>query len=120
MSYSLDLSIREQLASYLAGKISLRQFEDWFFPETWDVDQFANLFLISLVYGIKLRFAEYSHGDWTEDELRRLLRPFVEKYDMSVASTPAQSQIQLGTSSLSSRITYSVQSADTKSSMVSA
>lgn len=79
MSYSLDFNIREWLAKYLAGEISLHEFEDWFFPETWDVDQLDNLALTNLVYGIKLRLAEYSHGDWTEKELRDLLRSFIEK-----------------------------------------
>jgi len=42
MSYSLDFNVRERLAEYLAGEISLHEFEDWFFPETWDVDQLDN------------------------------------------------------------------------------
>src|SRR5712692_6815584 len=74
MSYSLDFNIRERLATYLAKEISLHEFEDWFFPETWDVDQLGDLALTNLVYGIKLRLAEFSNGDWTEDELRSLLR----------------------------------------------
>ena len=63
MSYPLDYRIRERLAAYLASEISLSEFEDWFFPETWDVDQVDNLDLLSLVYGIKLRLAEFSNGD---------------------------------------------------------
>src|SRR5215469_1451233 len=93
MAYSLDFNIRERLATYLANEISLSEFEDWFFPETWDVDQVDDLALLNLVYGIKLRLAEFSHGDWTEDELRSLLRPFIQQYVM-VAS---QRQIQYGT-----------------------
>lgn len=37
MSNTFDFKIRQQLAAYLAGKISRRQFEDWFFAETWDI-----------------------------------------------------------------------------------
>ncbi len=55
MSYSLDYIIREQLAKYLVGEVSLREFEDWFFPETWDVDLVNNVVLLNLVYEIKLR-----------------------------------------------------------------
>jgi hypothetical protein len=84
MSYSLDINIRERLAAYLANEISLREFEDWFFPETWDVDQLGNLALTNLVYGIKLCLAEFSNGDWTEGELRNLLRPFMMKHGQSV------------------------------------
>src|SRR5258708_12213450 len=88
MSYSLDFNVRERLAEYLAGEISLHEFEDWFFPETWDVDQLDNLALTNLVYGIKLRLAEYSNGDWTEKELRDRLRPFLQKHQM--VSSPFQ------------------------------
>ena len=38
MSYSLEYTIRERLATYLAGQMSLSEFEDWFFAETWDID----------------------------------------------------------------------------------
>jgi hypothetical protein len=37
MSHSLDFDIRERLSKYLAGKISLPEFEDWFYAETWDL-----------------------------------------------------------------------------------
>jgi hypothetical protein len=119
MSYSLDYTIRERLATYLASEISLSEFEDWFFPETWDIDQVDNLDLLNLVYGIKLRLAEFSNGDWTETELRSRLRPFIQRYVM-VAS---QSQIQYGTSNTSFRVQGAVtcpvvQSVDIKSSKV--
>jgi hypothetical protein len=120
MSYSLDFNIREQLASYLAKEISLREFEDWFFPETWDVDQLGDLALLNLVYGIKLRLAEFSHGDWTDKELRSLLRPFIEKFDIDNPLT--QIKVQYGTSSINTRVPsttrYSGQSVDIKSSTV--
>jgi hypothetical protein len=120
MSYSPDFNIREQLARYLAKEISLREFEDWFFPETWDVDQLGDLALMNLVYGIKLRLAEFSHGDWTENELRSLLRPFIEKFDIDIP--PSQIKVQYGTSSINSRIPsstiYSGQSVDIRSSAV--
>jgi hypothetical protein len=120
MSYSLDFNIRERLAAYLANEISLREFEDWFFPETWDVDQLGNLALTNLVYGIKLCLAEFSNGDWTEGELRNLLRSFIENYDLN--NSPNQVKVQYGTSSISSKlpptITYSGQSVDIKSSTV--
>ena len=72
-SHTLDYNIRERLADYITGKISLREFEDGFFSETWDIDDADNQTLANLVYGIKLRLAEYSHGDWTETDLRNML-----------------------------------------------
>jgi hypothetical protein len=98
MSYPLDFNIRERLVRYLANEISLNEFEDWFFSETWDVDQVNNLDLLRLVYGVKLRLAEFSHGDWTEDELRSHLRSFlVEQY----VTTTSQPYVQYGTSNMS-------------------
>jgi hypothetical protein len=120
MSSSLDFNIRERLATYLAKEISLHEFEDWLFPETWDVDQLGDLALTNLVYGIKLRLAEFSNGDWTEDELRSLLRPFIEKYDIS--SPHNQIRAQYGTSSINSQVPsttiYSGLRVDIKSSTV--
>lgn len=101
MSHSLDYTIREQLADYLADNISLHKFEDWFFSETWEIDDADNQNLANLVYGIKLRLAEFSHGDWTEAELRNMLRSIEEKHTIIVGNTisPYQSQIAYGTSS---------------------
>jgi hypothetical protein len=104
MTQSLDFSIREQLASYLANEISLSEFEDWFFSETWDIDQTNNLALINLVYGIKLRLAEFSKQDLTESELRSHLRPFIERF----TETPSQYQIQYGTSSINVEVPMQV------------
>lgn len=119
MPYSLNFNIRERLAAYLAQECSLQEFEDWFFPETWDVDQAGDLALTNLVYGIKLRLAEFSNGDWTENELRSLLRPFIEKYDVNSLN---QVRVEYGTSSTNSRvlttITYSGRLVDIKSSVV--
>ena len=73
MPHSLDFNIRERLADYLADRLSFPEFLDWFYAETWDIDDADNQTLTNLVYEIKLRLAEYSHGDWTEAELRTLL-----------------------------------------------
>lgn len=104
MSSSLNFNIRERLAAYLAGEIALHDFEDWFFSATWDVDHVDDAALVDLVYGIKLRLAEFSHGDWTEDQLRSFLRSISEKYIIM----PAPVQVLFGTSNVSSRITTSV------------
>lgn len=78
MQYSLDFEIRDHLAAYLAREISPHDFENWFFPKTWDVDQTGDPALVDLVYEIKLNWAEFSNGDWTEEELRRMLSLLVE------------------------------------------
>ncbi len=80
MKHPLELEIRDRLSAYLASEISLQDFEDWFFPKTWDVDKLDDPALLDPVYEIKLNWAEFSNGDWTEEELRSMLRPLVEKY----------------------------------------
>jgi len=80
MRRSLDIEIRDKLASYLVGEISLRDFEDWFVPVSWNVIHSGNQVAVNLVYEIELWIAEFSDGFWSEDELKDQLRPLVENY----------------------------------------
>lgn len=90
MQSSLDLEIREWLARYLAGEISLRAFQEWFLPIAWNVEESENPGAVELAYDIELRLFEFSNGDWTEDELRRLLRPFVQNYTYTDTIAPVE------------------------------
>ncbi len=72
--------VRAQVAAYLAGECSLETFYDRFVPATWSVDPADDQELRDLVGEVHLRVAEYTHGDWTEDELRNWLRPLVQQY----------------------------------------
>ena len=69
--------LRSHLARYLSGADSLRTFDEWFVPATWDVDRAGDQATIDLTYEIILRLAEYSNGDCTEEQLKDLLRPLV-------------------------------------------
>jgi hypothetical protein len=71
----LDEQIRIQLSRLLAGEITLRAFEDWLVPATWDVHLTDNRAAEGLAYRISHRLREYAHGDWSVDELRQLLAP---------------------------------------------
>lgn len=79
MQKPLDLKIRERLASYLAGEISRREFEEWFIPATWNKAHERNPVTAHLIGDIDLRLAEFSNGDWTEDELCEQLRPLIKQ-----------------------------------------
>lgn len=85
MQFSSDLEIREQLARYLAREISLQDFEDWFAPRAWNIHEATSPALQELVSEIELLLAEFSNGDWTEKELRRMLSPLVATYKVSIA-----------------------------------
>lgn len=87
MPLPLADEIRQNLERYLAGETSLEVFGDWFVPATWDVDRTNDQSLIDLTYEMILRLAEYSNGDCSEAELKRLLRPLV------AASTPMLSPV---------------------------
>jgi hypothetical protein len=62
--------IRSRLAGYISEAVSLRDFQDWLIPETWDVRHLDSETL-DLVRDVQLSLAEYSGGDITEQELRR-------------------------------------------------
>lgn len=96
----LDIEIREQLARYLANEISLEEFQGWFVPATWNVEQTNNPIAAELAHEIELRLAEFSNGHWTEDDLRSLLGPLVENYTVRVSFGTASpgSSVSLPTS----------------------
>lgn len=65
------------MAAYLRSDIALRDFADWILSAAWKVDEKEDAATAKLLYEIELRLFEASNGDWTEDELRQLLRPMV-------------------------------------------
>ena len=65
------IKLKNKLSEYIAGEISLSEFEDWFVPTYWNVHQRNHKELINMVYDMELRLAEYSSGCWTEEELKR-------------------------------------------------
>jgi len=84
----LDIEIRKQLARYLAGEIALSGFQDWFVPRAWNVDKRGDHYVAQLVHSIELKFAEYSSGHWTEDELKQTLRPLLTNYTVRMSAAP--------------------------------
>jgi len=81
MTNAIDLEIRNWLARSLNGDISLHDFEDWFVPVSWDIEQTHNSRANELAGEVELRLAEYTNDDWTEDELRSELQPLVGLYE---------------------------------------
>jgi hypothetical protein len=77
MSISVEHQIRDQLIRYLSGEISLQALSDWLVPYVLTLDQKTDPAAADLAFEIELRLAEYSNGDWTQDELRDILRPLV-------------------------------------------
>ena len=72
MEFRSDAEIYEQLQSYLSGRISLDDFEDWFVPRSWNF-QAANPSLQNLVSEIELLLAEYSNLHISNESFRNEL-----------------------------------------------
>jgi hypothetical protein len=104
----LNLRIREQLSRYLAGQMSLRRFATWLAPIALESFETSDPQTEDLVAEIELRLAEYTNGDWTEEDLRQLLRPITLTYVSSFSARPTVTLVS-GTSSSSppSSINYS-------------
>ena len=79
MKSSRYLTIQEQLGRFVSGDLALEKFRDWFTPATWNIDDESTEDARELSYEIEHRLAEFTHGDWDEQELKLLLRPFAER-----------------------------------------
>lgn len=77
---NLGLEMRKQIARYLAGGISIAELQSSIAPLAWNIDRRADPNSTSLGHELDLLLAEFSHGDWNEEEVRRYLRPLVESY----------------------------------------
>lgn len=77
--------VRKKLAAYLSGRISLRKFNDWFAPVTWNIEAWAPVGLKKLVHEITLRLAEYSYGHWSKADLNDKLLPLATSVEIDKA-----------------------------------
>jgi hypothetical protein len=79
--------IRDKAVAFVAGKLSLRQFEDWFVPGTWDQHQVDDPEAESLADSIELSISEYTDGLSSDAQLRQeiaeAIRPCEPKADLS-------------------------------------
>lgn len=68
--------IRAQIARYLADEVDLPSLYAWLGSETWEVERWAPE-SADLARTAQLLLDEFSHGDWSDDELRSHLRGLV-------------------------------------------
>ena len=64
--------IRQRVRELVDGRVSLREFQAWFLPATWELSE-AEPIAEDLTAEIELRLAEFSNGHWTESELIAIL-----------------------------------------------
>ena len=69
-----EVEVRRRAADYIAGRITIRDFELWLAPLAWSLDDpSSDAQLRELVAAIELKIAEYTGGAWRESELRDLI-----------------------------------------------
>jgi hypothetical protein len=89
--------IRHRLADALASG-RMDDFEDWFVGESWNVHQFGNVELEKFVYGLELRFAEYSSGHLDGAALREELRGYLGAGSINIGVPPPTVLVRSGSS----------------------
>lgn len=84
MPLLFDHEIREHLARYLAGEITLQAFEDWFVPASWNVHRSGNDEAARLTYEIEAVLLQAAAERWPEQRVKDRLAPFVENYTVTL------------------------------------
>ncbi len=70
--------IRAKLSDYLAGQASVTEFEDWFFPATWDIETTGDPEAQQLVWAVMTPLTEFKSDVIDQAELRRVLLPLTD------------------------------------------
>jgi|SRR6185436_1745912 len=78
-----ESQIRQHIASFLAGKESLADFEDWLARNSWNMHKDSEQNAQDLVSDIELRLSEFSSGHLSEDELKQELASLANEIKMS-------------------------------------
>jgi len=81
MDFQSEIELRRELGRYLKTQCSLKEFEDWFVPRSWNFNQNSNPSLQRLVSEIELSMAEFNNGDWTDHELRQQFGNLLTNYE---------------------------------------
>jgi hypothetical protein len=90
--------VQRHLAAYINGNVSLSEFRDWFDDETWELSNDQDAPLGQTVAEIELRFAEFTNGHRTEDDLRyhlETLLPRPDQVDFQLPLTPREPSVEM-------------------------
>lgn len=89
MQQNLSAQIRKRLRSLVAGKTSLRSFQGWFVPVTWDIETAGDAVAKKLTYKIELLLAEYTSGHRTRSDLKDSLSALTVVSSSEVSASAA-------------------------------
>jgi hypothetical protein len=87
---SLEITLREQVASYLAGRQTLRQLTAHVASALHKASNRGDRRAQDLALELELYLAEYSNGDWTRGEFHTLLDGAFRTYyvELALGATP--------------------------------
>jgi hypothetical protein len=88
MPSELEREIHQHLIKYMSGVISLADFEDWFVPTLWDLDQ-EDERTRALAGTVHILISEYSRGDRTIELLREGLTEAIRIADKTQYPEPS-------------------------------
>lgn len=83
---SFEHELHARVTAYVSGRSSLREFQEWFVPVAWALDERENPDQVLVAGAIELLLAEWSNGHWTEDELKEKLSEYA--VDVEVFPSP--------------------------------
>ena len=84
MNKILGFELQDQIVRYLAGRISLREFRNWFDSASWNIEIGPDSRVYAMFAEIELRLAEFSSGHWTEEELQGQLKKLLPNHSILV------------------------------------
>ncbi len=74
MPSTLSLEIQQTLEQYLTGNITVDDLQAHLVTMVWEVEEHEAPDVVDLFHDAELSLAEFTSGDWTEEELKGLLR----------------------------------------------
>lgn len=79
MQHNLEKRIRDIMTRFVAGKVSLRDFNRWFVPATWEIEE-DPASLRELVYTVKALLDDYDNERLSKSTLRYRLSLVLSSY----------------------------------------
>jgi len=79
MNQTTVLELQTHLSRYLSNATTLEDFRDWFDDETWGLAAEPDSPARQIAGEIELRIAEFTNGHLTEEELRAMLQPLLQR-----------------------------------------
>jgi hypothetical protein len=80
MPSEVELGIQQHLMQYLSGVVSLSDFENWFVPAMWEIDD-EDECTRKLAGTVHILISEFSRGDRTLKSLREGLAETIRAVD---------------------------------------